>query len=174
MCCDFIAALIAITISAMARDAEDVNVSRHLGVVGRVNLGSFYTPAKYVDIVGKWLLRYGVGRGWTIADLSCGYGAFFELGDVDGLSECRFVGNDIDPEAVEKAQGIFTNVVWSVRNALKDVSRKNFSFGATERLVIVGNPPYNDVTSQINQKVKTKEFSIDADLKTRDLGMSSL
>ena len=105
---------------------------------------------------------------------SCGYGAFFELGDVDGLSECRFVGNDIDPEAVEKAQGIFTNVVWSVRNALKDVSRKNFSFGATERLVIVGNPPYNDVTSQINQKVKTKEFSIDADLKTRDLGMSSL
>ena len=173
-CCGFVAVFIAVMISAMARDAVDVNVSRHLGVVGRVNLGSFYTPAKYVNIVGGWLLKYGVGRGWTIADLSCGYGAFFELGDVDGLSECRFVGNDIDSEAVEKAQGIFTNVVWSVRNALKDVSRKNFSFGETERLVIVGNPPYNDVTSQINQKVKTKEFSIDADLKTRDLGMSSL
>lgn len=173
-CCGFVAVFIAVMINAMARDAVDVNVSRHLGVVGRVNLGSFYTPAKYVNIVGGWLLKYGVGRGWTIADLSCGYGAFFELGDVDGLSECRFVGNDIDSEAVEKAQGIFTNVVWSVRNALKDVSRKNFSFGATERLVIVGNPPYNDVTSQINQKVKTKEFSIDADLKTRDLGMSSL
>lgn len=173
-CCGFVAVFIAVMISAMARDAVDVNVSRHLGVVGRVNLGSFYTPAKYVNIAGEWLLKYGVGRGWTIADLSCGYGAFFELGDVDGLSECRFVGNDIDSEAVEKAQGIFTNVVWSVRNALKDVSRKNFSFGATERLVIVGNPPYNDVTSQINQKVKAKEFSIDADLKTRDLGMSSL
>ena len=172
--CGFVAAIVAVTISAMAREAEDVNVSRHLGVTGRVNLGSFYTPAKYVDIVGGWLLKHGIGRGWSIADLSCGYGAFFELGDVDGLSECRFIGNDIDSEAVEKAQGIFTNVEWSVRNALKDVSRKNFGLGATERLVIVGNPPYNDITSQINQKVKTKEFSIDVDLKTRDLGMSSL
>ena len=174
VCCGFVAAIVAVTTRSMARDIADVNVSRHLGVVGRVNLGSFYTPAKYVDIVGSWLLKNGIGNGWTIADLSCGYGAFFELGDVDGLSECRFVGNDIDPEAVEKAQGFFTNVEWSVRNALKDVSRKNFNFGASERLVIVGNPPYNDVTSQINQKVKTKELPIDADLKTRDLGMSSL
>ena len=174
MCCGFVAAFIAVTISAMARDAEDVNVSRHLGVVGRVNLGSFYTPAKYVNIVAGWLLKHGVGRGWTIADLSCGYGAFFELGDVEGLTACRFVGNDIDLEAVEKAQGIFTNVEWSVRNALMDVSRKNFGLDETERLVIVGNPPYNDVTSQINQKVKTKELPIDVDLKTRDLGMSSL
>lgn len=174
MCYGFVAVLLAITISAMARDVADVNVSRHLGVVGRVNLGSFYTPAKYVDIVGVWLLKHGIGNGWTIADISCGYGAFFELGDVAGLSECRFVGNDIDPVAVEKAQGIFTNVEWSVRNALKDVSRKNFNFSASERLVIVGNPPYNDVTSQINQTMKTRELPIDADLKTRDLGMSSL
>ncbi len=33
-------------------------------------------------LVSKWLLSHGIGKGWTIADLSCGYGAFFELADV--------------------------------------------------------------------------------------------
>jgi len=166
--------LIVIAACVMGGESENVNVSRHLGVVGRVNLGSFYTPAKYVKLVGEWLLKCGIGKDWTIADLSCGYGAFFELSEVDGLSHCRYVGNDIDREAVEKARGIFTNVEWSVRNSLKDVSRHNFGFGETEKIVVVGNPPYNDVTSQINQKLKTKDVVIDSDLKTRDLGMSSL
>lgn len=169
-----VSAIISITMCAMAREVESINVSRHLGVVGRINLGSFYTPAKYVELVGDWLLKYNIGRGWTIADLSCGYGAFFELSEVDGLSECRFVGNDIDSEAIEKARGYFTNVEWRVRNTLKDVSRDNFGFDEAERLVIVGNPPYNDITSQANQNVKTNDVVIDSDLKTRDLGMSSL
>lgn len=169
-----VVSVIAVLLGAMSRESEEVNVSRHLGVEGRVNLGSFYTPAKYVKLVGEWLCKYGIGKGWTVADLSCGYGAFFELGEIKGLSACRYVGNDIDAEAVEKARGFFTNVQWSVRNALKNVSRTNFGFDETERLVIVGNPPYNDVTSQINQRLKTNELTIDHDLKTRDLGMSSL
>ena len=163
-----------ITACAMGRDNEEANVSRHLGIVGRVNLGSFYTPAKYVRLVGEWLLRYRIGKGWTIADLSCGYGAFFELSEIDEFAECRFVGNDIDPVAVGKARELFANVHWSVKNALLDVSRRNFGFADGEKIVIVGNPPYNDVTSQINQRLKSKGMAIDSDLKTRDLGLSSL
>ena len=52
--------------------------------------------------------------------------------------------------------------------------RAKFDIRDEERLVVVGNPPYNDVTSQINQKIKTNTLPIDSDLKTRDLGMSSL
>ncbi len=162
------------TMFAMSQESKKINVSHHLGVVGRVNLGSFYTPAKYVKLVGDWLLNEGIGKGWTIADLSCGYGAFFELSEVEGLCDCRFVGNDIDPVAVEKAQTYFTNITWSIRNVLKDVSRQSFGFSDDEKLVIVGNPPYNDVTSQANQKIKTDDVSMDSDIKTRDLGMSSL
>jgi hypothetical protein len=55
-----------------------------------------------------------------------------------------------------------------------NVSRKLYNIGAKDKLVVVGNPPYNDVTSQINQKVKTSDMQIDADIKTRDLGLSSL
>lgn len=75
----------------MAANAErgtegEANVSRHLSVAGRVNLGSFYTPAKYVEKVAGWLRQLGVDSSFTIADLSCGYGAFFELHDVPGLA----------------------------------------------------------------------------------------
>ncbi len=150
------------------------NVSTHLGVVGRINLGSFYTPAKYVALVGEWLLQNGIGADWTIADLSSGYGAFFELQSVPGLDRCRYVGNDIDAVAVAKGRAMFPDVEWSVANALCDVSRGKFGFTSEERLVIVGNPPYNDVTSQINNKVKTPAAPIDADIKTRDLGLSFL
>ena len=153
---------------------ENANVSRHLDAVGRVNLGSFYTPARYVRLVGDWLLKHGVGNGWTIADLSCGYGAFFALGEIDGLRDCRYVGNDIDAEAVTQAKSCFPNVEMSVENALADVARPKFGIGENEKLVIVGNPPYNDVTSQANQNIKTNAVSIDADIRTRDLGMSSL
>ena len=160
--------------NAMGNDSGAANVSRHLGVVGRVNLGSFYTPSKYVRIVSEWLLSHGIGKGWTIADLSCGYGAFFELADVGGLHECRYIGNDIDHEAVNQARKLFPNVRWFEHNALADVRRAKFGIHGKERLVVVGNPPYNDVTSQINQKIKSNALPIDPDLKTRDLGMSSL
>lgn len=153
---------------------HDPNVSAHLGVVGRINLGSFYTPAKYVALVGTWLLEKGINEEWTIADISSGYGAFFELQSVKGLDSCRFVGNDIDAVAVSKGREMFPLVEWSVENALKDVSRKKFRFSETEQLVVVGNPPYNDVTSQIGQDVKSSNMPIDSDIKTRDLGLSSL
>ena len=159
---------------AMNESDGKINVSRHLGVVGRVNLGSFYTPARYVRMVGGWLIQWGVGPGWTITDLSCGYGAFFELSDVAGLSGCRYVGNDIDLVAVEKARTYFPQVEFRNRNALIDVSRENFGFKDDECIVVVGNPPYNDVTSQINQNIKSSALPIDQDLRTRDLGMSSL
>ncbi len=150
----------------------DANVSRHLSVAGRVNLGSFYTPAKYVEKVAGWLKQ--LDSSFTIADLSCGYGAFFELHDVSGFAECRYIGNDIDTVAVSEGKKLFPFVEWSTENALCDVCRDRFSITKEEKLVIVGNPPYNDVTSQINQKMKTNEIPIDADIRTRDLGMSSL
>lgn len=151
-----------------------INRQSHLGVVGRVNLGSFYTPAKYVEMVAGWLKKHGIDETWTIADLSCGYGAFFELADLPDFACCRYIGNDIDFEAVATARKMFPRTEFTVQNALCDVSREKFLMSPGERIVIVGNPPYNDVTSQINQKIKTSDVAMDADVKTRDLGMSSL
>lgn len=151
-----------------------INCQRHLGSVGRINLGSFYTPAKYVEMVAGWLKKYGINETWTIADLSCGYGAFFDLSGMANFAHCRFIGNDIDVKAISTARKMFPSIEFFVQNALCGVSRSKFKLGVNERIVIVGNPPYNDFSSQINQKIKTSDVAMDADIKTRDLGMSSL
>ena len=150
----------------------DIHTQNHLNYSGRVNLGSFYTPYKYVMLVKGWLEKYGLTKGMTILDSSCGYGAFFELQDL--LPNNTYIGNDIDSVAVGKVSEMFPHVRTYNKNALLNVSRKLYNIGAKDKLVVVGNPPYNDVTSQINQKVKTSDMQIDADIKTRDLGLSSL
>lgn len=173
-----VVAIIATTgvdaIAAGLNEANEANVSKHLNVAGRVNLGSFYTPAKYVSRVAEWLRDVGINEEWVIADLSCGYGAFFELADIDQFARCKFVGNDIDGIAVNKAKEMFPFVHFRQENALADVRREKFGIADNERVVVVGNPPYNDVTSQINQGIKTNDTAMDDDIKTRDLGMSSL
>ena len=75
----------------------------HLDARGRVILGSFYTPGKYVRLIGGWLLAHGVASSWTIADISCGYGAFFQLHGL--LPGARFIANEIDREAVAQGEG---------------------------------------------------------------------
>ena len=150
----------------------NINVQNHLSSSGRVNLGSFYTPYKYVLLVRDWLEKYGLTTGKTVLDSSCGYGAFFEL--QEHLPKNRYIGNDIDSLAVNKVAEVFPKVQTFNKNALASVSRERFGIKESDCLVIVGNPPYNDVTSQINQKIKTSGMEIDADIRTRDLGLSSL
>lgn len=150
----------------------NIHVQNHLSSSGRVNLGSFYTPYKYVLLVRDWLEKYGLTTGKTVLDSSCGYGAFFEL--QEHLPKNRYIGNDIDSLAVNKVAEVFPKVQTFNKNALASVSRERFGIKESDCLVIVGNPPYNDVTSQINQKIKTSGMEIDADIRTRDLGLSSL
>ncbi len=154
------------------RAAVDIHVQRHLDSSGRVNLGSFYTPYRYVLLVRDWLEKYGLTSGKTILDSSCGYGAFFELQEY--LPKNRYIGNDIDSLAVNRVSEVFPKVQTFNKNALFSVSRERYGIGNGDCLVVVGNPPYNDVTSQINQKIKSADMEMDADIRTRDLGLSSL
>lgn len=155
-------------------NAKDANVSRHLKEIDRINLGSFYTPSKYVKLSGVWLQSQGIDKNWTIADLACGYGAFFALMEIPSLSKCRFMGNDIDPHAISIGRTLFSNVTWSVTNTLTNITREKFNLQKTEPLILVGNPPYNDVTSQTGKQIKQRNFEVDADVKSRDLGISFL
>ncbi|MCG9128451.1 SAM-dependent methyltransferase, partial [Candidatus Poribacteria bacterium] len=60
-------------------------------------------------------------------------------------------------------------------NSLHNVSREKFGIlQQTKRLVVVGNPPYNDRTSLIRNQIKRVEFDIDEDIVSRDLGISFL
>lgn len=146
--------------------------SEHLTRKQKVNRGSFYTPKIIVDIVCKWLTEEWIDSSYTIIDSSCGTGAFFELSNI--FKDSKFIGNDIDSEAVEYVQKIFPSVKTYSLNALHDVSRSMFGLSDDEKVVFIGNPPYNDMTSFVGKSIKTEKIKLDGDLKARDLGISFL
>lgn len=144
----------------------------HLTFAEQVNKGAFYTPERYVDLVGRWLVKHGIGIDCTFLEPSCGYGAFFALNRF--IPDARYIGNDIDAGAVAVAKTRFPFIEIRNANALLDVGRSQYGILPGERLCIVGNPPWNDTTSQIRQGMKTARTPMDLDVSSRDLGLSSL
>lgn len=144
---------------------------KHLNHKTQIDLGSFYTPEHLVEIARE-ILRENVGElnDYTVLDSSCGYGSFLNINP-----KSRTIGADIDNVAIDEAKKT-TKAEFVECNSLKNVSRKQFNLSLEEKLVIVGNPPYNDTTSILRHNIKDRKTTenIDQDIKTRDLGMSFL
>jgi hypothetical protein len=145
---------------------------KHLSHKSQIDLGSFYTPKHLIEITFD-IIKNNIENisEYLLADTSCGYGSFLQA---SGFR--RIIGADIDKQAISEAKKETKNVDFFTINSLKNINRKNFGLGNEEKLLIVGNPPYNDTTSIIRQNIKDKSATdeIDADIKTRDLGMSFL
>lgn len=143
------------------------HLQKHLNKSDTVNLGSYYTPPKLVDLAYE-LLKNSVKEKfeeYTLLDNSCGYGEFLKYDTPN-----KKMAADIDEIAIAKLELKDKYVA----NALNNTNRSNYGIKDNEKLIIVGNPPYNDVTSQIKKDIKDKIFTIDNDLKTRDIGISFL
>ena len=140
----------------------------HLNDIDRVNLGSYYTKAEYVDIVWSMIKPY-INNKTVILDTSCGYGSFLKS-DFNG----KKIANDIDSKALNIAKNNNVAVEFFNKNALKDISRATFNISSSNKLCIIGNPPYNDRTSIIKNNIKSFDMVSDQDVQTRDLGMSFL
>jgi hypothetical protein len=137
----------------------------------RVSMGQYHTPAnlsKMAEDVVRPLLDSMPEA--CVFDPAVGMGALLQP-----FKGHRLVGWDIDQTAVliMKEMG-FTNVGHG--NSLVNVSRKTFGIGDDEKLIIVGNPPYNDGSSQHKRQLKTSTPNTaaicDADIQARDVGMS--
>ena len=83
----------------------------------------------------------------------------------------RYLGADIDSIALQR---VAKNIRTLQTNSLENVSRKKFGIRENERLIIIGNPPYNDKTSMIRNGIKQGLYVIDSILKHRDIGISFL
>jgi len=140
----------------------------HLKYQDKINLGAFYTPSEYVNIVWEMIKPFLNDKS-IVLDSSCGYGNFF-----DYEISCQKKANDIDPIAVKKAKENFPEIDIYNKNALFEVKREMFNISDDNELIIIGNPPYNDITSIIRNNIKKNNIEIDYDIKTRDYGMSFL
>ena len=142
------------------------NKQNHLSSAATVNLGAYYTNTKHIQIVQN-IISTVVEPNSIILDNACGYGGFL-------TNNKNEIGCDIDPIAVKQAIASNPNCNILQVNALYQTSRKQFNISEQSHLIVIGNPPYNDRTSQIRKTIKNEKPIIDDDLKTRDLGISFL
>lgn len=139
-------------------------MQKHLDKKTTTNLGSYYTPKKFIDIVYLLLNKKISLKDYTFLDSSCGSGEFF-------YRDLNFIGADVDEIALSLCK---PNVKLIQTNSIYNVTRAKFGIKKSEKLIIIGNPPYNDKTSLLKNKIKEDLFKIDDDLKHRDLGISFL
>jgi len=146
---------------------------KHLNHVDTINLGSYYTPEVIVDLAYS-ILQNNIEdiKDFSIIDSSCGYGSFLTINNVAK----RLIGADIDQKAIFEAKKIISEADFICQNSLLNVSRSSLKIKNDEKIITIGNPPYNDTTSIIRNSIKdaSVQDKIDADIKTRDLGMSFL
>jgi len=146
---------------------------KHLNHIDTINLGSYYTPEIIVDLAYS-ILNKNISdiKNWTILDSSCGYGSFLVKKNIAN----RLVGADIDKAAILEAKKKNKDISFICQNSLLGVSRSSLTIKDDEKIITIGNPPYNDTTSIIRNSIKDASIQdkIDADIKTRDLGMSFL
>lgn len=146
---------------------------KHLNHIDTVNLGSYYTPEVIVNLA-YLILQKNIKdiKDFSILDSSCGYGSFLTKKNIVK----RLIGADIDQKAISEAKKMISGVDFICQNSLWNVSRKGLTIKGDEKIITIGNPPYNDTTSIIRNSIKDSSIQnkIDIDIKTRDLGMSFL
>lgn len=140
-------------------------MQQHLNKIDTINLGSYYTPRFIVDIAYQILeSKIENLNNFLFFDSSCGYGDFF-------VKKYKYLGADIDEVALKKVDQSITTIN---TNSLLNVSRAKFNIDENQNLIIIGNPPYNDKTSIVNNSIKKEVFKMDSKLVHRDLGISFL
>ena len=153
----------------------------HLSTKEKINLGSFYTTDFLVNEVYTMLKTHLDSKDYVLFDSSCGSGNFLRTEAIfnNGFTKDSFskiIGVDLDEIALNIAKSTLdSKVILLHKNALHNVIRENFAITKTDRLIIVGNPTYNDRTSIVQNHLKNKNsMQIDSNLKARDIGISFL
>jgi len=158
----------------LSQDVELCNpyIPAHLLETERIKLGAFYTPPHIVKKVFELIQPYYENHKEKalIADLSAGCGAF--VFPILSLGADYRVA-DYDESAINFLKKFLSHEKIFHTNSLQQASRDKFNIREDHFLIIVGNPPYNDITS-LYKKGNKGSFECDPDLYDRDLGIAFL
>lgn len=147
-----------------------VHLAKHLTKEKKIQLGSYYTPDKLVKVVHEFIKPYLEDKKKDIIlfDSAGGCGAF-----LFGISHHDYRIADCDLEACNFLKQHFDQHNIFHTNSLKDACRDKYSISSSAFLIMIGNPPYNDTTSEFKNGKKGQNIC-DEDLFDRDLGVSFL
>src|SRR3989339_40295 len=126
------------------------HTAEHLPKYKKIQLGGYYTPEKLVTRVYDFIQAF-------LFNISKND---YRIADCDSEA-CAFLRQRFDANKVFRT------------NSLIEVHRDKYSIPSTAFLIIIGNPPYNDMTSEFRNGEKGK-ILCDEDLRDRDLGVSFL
>lgn len=133
-----------------------------------IKQGSFYTPKEIVNLVYQLIEKNKITFDY-ICDTSAGYGDFILPSNKD-----KFIYVDIDQQALnicQQKQGpIFR---YLCKNSLQNLTREDLGINQKSKLLIIGNPPYNDRTS-FYKKNQKGQIEMSSEVWDRDLGISFL
>lgn len=144
-------------------------INSHLSREEIIKNGSFFTPNCLVTLVFNKLKNY-IDDDCVIADFGSGYGSFIKKFNNYGK---KFFGTEIDKKSYEFLCRNFPNTKFYNENSLENINRKKYNIDDRDNLIIVGNPPYNDITS-IYKKGFKGSLICDQDVHSRDLGIAFL
>jgi len=141
----------------------------HLSKEDIIKNGSIFTPQHIVKIAEKWLSDK-INDNDFIIDFGVGYGAF--ISEFLNYSN-NLIATDIDESSIKLVSSLFPKVKVILENSLIDISRSKYGINESDTIIIIGNPPYNDLTSQY-KKGQKGNLEIDDSIRARDLGISFL
>ena len=145
------------------------SLNRHLTRQDVIKNGSIYTNPEIVELVFNYVQPF-IDKNSVIGDFGAGYGAFLEKFQNKGK---RCFATEFDSNSYSILTNDFPKIDIFKENSLTNASRSKYGLKEENELIVVGNPPYNDVTSQY-KKGQKGNFEVDEDLRSRDLGASFL
>lgn len=148
---------------------KKLSINTHLSKEDIIKNGSIFTPDYIVDLIVNQI-KDKLNKNSVVIDFGAGYGAFCST--FLNLPHKRIIATDCDETSINFIKQEHDGVETILENSLININRNKYCKNNDE-LVVIGNPPYNDVTSQY-KKGEKGSFDMDEDIYARDLGISFL
>lgn len=134
-----------------------------------IKSGSVYTGVDLVNLCYQKVSEL-IDSETVIGDFGSGYGAFIEIFQKCGK---RCFGTEYDDLSYDLLIKEYPTLEIYHENSLLNISREKYGLLDSDKLLVVGNPPYNDTTS-IFKKGEKGTLICDEDILSRDFGISFL
>lgn len=140
----------------------------HLTKEDIIKNGSIFTPDDIVKKAKSYVKKY-IDNNSVIIDFGAGYGAFIsEFLDLPGAK----IATDIDEKSTQLLKIKYPQITVLDENSIANIDRSKYC-DENKDIIVIGNPPYNDTTSQY-KKGQKGSIEIDSSVEARDLGIAFL